>query len=117
MLFKFFDRKLQVEPLRWQINFHLKMKTFLIKNEELCKPVRIKKLKKRKKHSTFIDNIWVCNFSDMKLINKLDKGIRFLLSVIDRAWAIISKDKNGITITNAFLKIFKKSQSKENVGK
>ena len=93
------------------------MKIFLIKNEELYKPIRIKKLKKRKKHSTFIDNIWVANFSDMKLINKLDKGIRFLLSVIDRAWAIISKDKNGITITNAFLKIFKKSQSKENVGK
>ena len=57
----------------------------------------------------------------MKLINKLDKGIRFLLSVIDSfnkyAWAIILKDKNGITITNAFLKILKKSQSKENVGK
>ena len=97
------------------------MKVFLIKNEELYKPIRIKKLKKRKKHSTFIDNIWVANFSDMKLINKLDKGIRFLLSLIDSfnkyAWAIILKDKNGITITNAFLKIFKKSQSKENVGK
>ena len=57
----------------------------------------------------------------MKLINKLDKGIRFLISVIDsfnkHAWTIILKDKNGITITNASLKIFKKSESKENVGK
>ena len=49
----------------------------------------------------------------MKLINKFDKEIRFLLSVIDSfskyAWAIILKDKYGITITNACRKIFKES--------
>ena len=42
----------------------------------------------------------------MQLISKFNKGIRFLLCVIDifskYAWAILSKDKKGVTITNAF---------------
>ena len=47
----------------------------------------------------------------MRLISKFNKGICFLLCVIDifskYAWVIPFKDKKGITITNAFLKNFK----------
>ena len=50
--------------------------------EELHKPI-IRKLKKRKVHSSFIDNIWGADLSDMQLISKLNKGIGFLLCVID----------------------------------
>ena len=52
---------------------------------------------KRKVNSPFIDNIWVADLADMQLINKFNKGFRFLLCVIDiyskYAWVIPLKDK------------------------
>ena len=50
--------------------------------EELYKQT-IKKFKKRKVHSSFIDNIWGADLADMQLIRTLNKGISFLLCVID----------------------------------
>ena len=44
----------------------------------------------------------------MKLISKFNKGFRFLLCVIDIfskfAWAVPLKDKNGVSIVDAFQK-------------
>ena len=52
----------------------------------------------------------------MQLISKFNKGIRFLLCVIDifskYSWVIPFKDKKGITITNAFQNILKESNRK-----
>ena len=57
----------------------------------------------------FINNVWDADLADMQLISIFDKGIGFLLCVIDifgkYAWVIPLKDKKGITITNAFQKI------------
>ena len=54
----------------------------------------------------------------MKLISKFNKGIRFLLCVINiyskYAWVNPLKDKKGITITNAFQKVLKESNRKPN---
>ena len=50
--------------------------------EELHKPI-IRKFKKRKVHSTFKDNILGADLADMQLISRYNKGIRFLLCVID----------------------------------
>ena len=50
--------------------------------EELHKPI-IRKFKKRKVYSTFKDNIWGVDLADMQLLRKYNKGIRFLLCVID----------------------------------
>ena len=76
--------------------------------EEFYKPI-IRKSKKRKVHSSFMDNIWGTDLADMQLISKFKKGIRFLLCVFDifnkYAWIITLKDEEGITITNAFQKI------------
>ena len=49
--------------------------------EELQKPV-IKKFKKRKAQSTFIDNIWGADLADIQLISKFNKGFCFLLCVM-----------------------------------
>ena len=49
--------------------------------EELHKP-NIKKIKKRKVQSSFIDNIWGADLADMQLISKFNKGICFLLCVL-----------------------------------
>ena len=49
----------------------------------------------------------------MQLINKCNKGTRFLLSVIDifskYTWVVPLKDKKGLTIVNAFQKILDNS--------
>ena len=50
--------------------------------EELHKPM-IKKFKKRKVKSPFIDNIQGADLADMQLISTFNKGILFLLCVID----------------------------------
>ena len=54
----------------------------------------------------------------MQLISRFDKGIPFLLCVIDifskYAWVILLKDKKGITITNAFQKALDESNHKPN---
>ena len=54
----------------------------------------------------------------MELISKFNKGIHFLLCVIDiyskYAWVIPLKDRKGITIAYAFQKILKESNHKPN---
>ena len=54
----------------------------------------------------------------MQLISKFNKGFRFLSCVIDifskYAWVVPLKDKNGISIVNAFQKILKESNRKPN---
>ena len=55
-----------------------------------------------------LDNICGDDLADMLLISNFNKGIRYLLCVIDiidkDAWIIPLKNKNGITISNAFKK-------------
>ena len=55
--------------------------------------------------------------ADMQLISKFNKGIRFLLCVIDifskYASVIPLKDKNGVYITNAFQCILNDSKKKK----
>ena len=96
-------------------------------NKELAEEINkliIKQFKKRKVHPSFIDNVWRAALTDMQLISKFNKGIRFLLHVAHiyrkYAWVIHLKDKKGITITHAFQIILKESNQKLNkiwVGK
>ena len=55
------------------------------------------------------DNISGADLADMQLISIFNKGIRFLLCIIDiyskYAWVAPLKDKKGVTIVNAFQKI------------
>ena len=85
--------------------------------EELHKPI-IRKFKKRKVYSAFKDNIWGVDLADMQLLSKYNKGIRFLLCVIDifskYTWVVPLKDKKGISIVKAFQSILKQSNRKPN---
>ena len=53
----------------------------------------------------------------MQSISKFNRGFRFLWCIIDiyskYVWVIPLKDKKGITITNAFQKIWRKSNNKQ----
>ena len=62
--------------------------------KELQKPI-IRNFKKRKVHSSFINNIGCADLADMQFISKFNKGIWFLLRVIDifskYAWVMKSQ--------------------------
>ena len=76
--------------------------------KELYKPI-ITKFGKRKLYSSFKYHVWGADLTDMQLLSKYSKEIRFLLTVIDiyskYAWAVSLEVKKGITITSAFQKI------------
>ena len=84
---------------------------------ELHQPI-IRKFNKRKVYSSSKDNIWGADLADMQLLSKFNKGIKYLLCVIDLfskyAFAVPLKDKKGISIVNAFQSILNKSKRKPN---
>ena len=118
---------INMKLLQWSIYcFDKKSSGSGIKNEnisskELAEEVHksiTRKRKKRKVHSSFIDNIWDADFADMQFKSKFNKGFTFLLCVIDifskYLWVILLKYKKGITIINAFQKNLKESNHKPN---
>ena len=103
MVYKFFDKKTKSSGVSTLAN------KSAIKSapqnqqfaEELHKPI-IRKFYNRKVHAVFKDNIWGADLADMQLISKYNKGVRFLLCVIDifskYAWVVRLKDKKGVSI-------------------
>ena len=85
--------------------------------DELHKPI-IRKFNKRKVYSQFKDNIWGVDLADMQSLSGKNKGIKYLLCVIDLyskyAFVIPLKDEKGISIVNVFNKIIKQSNRKPN---
>ena len=90
MVFKFFDKKTSGKFIK---NKNVSDKELA---NELHKPI-IRKFKKRKVHSAFMDNRWGASLVDMQLITKFNKRFRFLLCVIDiyskYFWVFLSKIK------------------------
>ena len=78
MVYKFFDKKSKGSGV---VNTKLIPQNQQLV-EELHKPI-IKKFEKRKVHATFRDNIRGADLADMQLLSRYNKGIRFLLCVID----------------------------------
>ena len=109
MVYKVFDNKISCEAVTIE---NISNKELA---EELDKPI-IRKFGKRKVHSPFIDNIRGTDLADTQLISKFNKGFRFLLCAINiyskYGWAILLKDKKGITITNAFQNVLDESNCK-----
>ena len=96
--------------------------------KELHKPI-IRKLEKRKIHSSFTDKIWVADLADMQLISKFDKEFvlnkefykefHYVTDIYCKCASVVSlKDKKGITITNAFENILDQPNCKtiQNIG-
>ena len=67
--------------------------------EELHKPI-IRNFKRRRVYFNLKDNIWVVDLADMTFISKFNKGIKYLLCVIDLfsryAWVIGLKIKKKL---------------------
>ena len=114
MAYKFFDKK-SVGSGAKRVNTKITPQNQQLA-EELHKPI-IRKFKKRKVYSAFKDNIWGADLADMQLLSRYNKGIKFLLSVIDifskYAWVVPLKDKKGISVVKAFQIILKQSNSRQ----
>ena len=107
MVYKFFDKKSTGSGIS----------SSSILADELHKPI-IRKFEKRKVYSQFKDNTWRVDLADMQSLSRKNKGIKYLLCVIDfyrkYAFVIPLKDKKGISILNAFDKIIKQYNRKPN---
>ena len=116
MVYHFFDKKSEGSGAKHVNNIELTPQNQQLA-EELHKPL-IKKILKRKVHAAFKDNIWGADLADMQLLSKYNKGIRFLLCVINifskYAWVVSLKDKNSVSIATAFQSILKQSNRKSN---
>ena len=84
---------------------------------ELHKPVK-RKFQRRKVIANGIDDIWSADLVDMQWSSRENKGVKYLLNVIDVfskfAWSVPIKDKTGRSITDAFQLIVKTSRRKPN---
>ena len=113
MVYKFFNERTKGSGINLQVN-SLNNEVLA---EELRKPI-IKNFKRRKVYSSFKGNIWGVDLADMQLISKYNKGIRYLLCVIDLfssyAWVIPLKNKKGESIVEGFKKILDDSNRKPN---
>ena len=113
MVYKYFDKK-SVGSGSKHVNTKL-----ITQNEQLADELHksiIRKFKKRKVYSAFKDNIWGADLEDMQLLSRYNKGIRFLLCVIDisskYAWVVPLEDEKGISTVKAFQSILKQSNRK-----
>ena len=78
MVYKFFNERAKGSGINNKEN--LLVNSLLA--EELRKQIT-KNFKRRKVYSSFKDNIWDVDLAYMQLISKYNKGIRYLLCVID----------------------------------
>ena len=78
--------------------------------EELHKPIR-RKFKKRRVLVNGIDKIWAADLVDMQAFSKFNRGVKYLLAVIDilskYGWLVPLKDKTGKSVASALKTIFK----------
>ena len=102
IVYKFFDNKSKRGSIINEPNYQLA--------NELHKPI-IRKIKKRKVYSSFRDNVCSVDLADMQSLSKYNKGIKYLLCIIDLsskyAWVIPIKNQKGTSIVNAFKKNIK----------
>ena len=115
MVYKFFDKKSTGSGFKKLKNTTKSSSSILA--DELHKPI-IRNFYKRIVYLQFKDNIWGVDLADMQSLSRKNKGIKYLLCVIDLyskyAFVIPLKDKKGISVVNAFDKIIKQSNRKPN---
>ena len=82
--------------------------------EELHKPVK-RKFKRRTVLVNGINKIWAADLVDMQTFTKFNRGVKYLLAVIDvfskYGWLIPLKDKTGKSVASALKTIFKERKS------
>jgi len=82
--------------------------------DEPHKPI-IKNFPKRKVYVDGIDKIWAADLVEMQSFSKFNRGVRYLLTVIDvfskLGWMLPLKDKTGKSVADTFKERFSKNKS------
>ena len=84
MIYNFFDKKISCGTVK--IKIMLSQRPIDLATWQLAEELHeanIRKFKKRKVESSFIDNICSADLVDMQIISKFNKRFNFLLCVID----------------------------------
>ena len=117
MVHKFFDKKTRSEMRRAERTQRVSGINNVKLADELHKPV-IEKFDRQKVYSLYQDNIWGIDLADTKLLSRQNKGIKYLLCVIDLfgkyAFVVPLKDKKGSSIVKGFEKIINESDRQPN---
>ena len=98
MVYKSFDKKVSGSGV--------KSKT--IPNQQLVKKLHNGIIRKFEKQKILMcrDNIWGADVADIQVISKFNRGVRFLLSVVDiyskYAWVVPLKDKKVLQLRTLF---------------
>ena len=83
--------------------------------EELHKPIT-RNFRTRRVISYGVDKIWAADLVEIQKYSKWNKGVKYLLTVIDvfskSGWIVPLKDKKTESVSLAFDTIFKKSKRK-----
>ena len=111
MAYKIFDKKSSGRGVDTSLeNKSATTPNYQLENELHRQIIQI--FKRRKIYLSFRENIWGADLADMPSLSKYNKGIKYLLCVIDffskYVWVVPLKDKRGITIVNAFHKTISK---------
>ena len=110
MVYNFFDKKSSGSGVATEPNYQLA--------NELHRQI-IRKFKRRKVYSSFRDNSWGVDLADMQSLSKYNKGIKYLLRVVDLfskyAWVVPLKDKRRISIVNAFPGIISEGRKRNKI--
>ena len=75
MIYKFFDKKSSGRDIFNEANYQLA--------DELHKPRKFRKFKKRKVYSSFRENICGVDLADMQSLSRYNKETRYLLCEVD----------------------------------
>ena len=85
---------------------------------ELHAPAR-RNFRRRKVIMRGVDETWQADLVDMKKYSKLNRGHKYLLTVIENfskyAWEIPLKNKSGIESEKAFKELFKRGRVPKNL--
>ena len=111
------DKSIVGKLIKAKVNFGLghpiKKIKFTKLVEELHKPVS-NKFDRRRVSVNGIDEIWADDLIDMQAFSKQNKGMKYLLTIIDVfskfVWIVPVKQKTGQDISNAFFEIFEERQ-------
>ena len=101
------DKSIVSKLIGTKVRWEFKKKSLA---EELHKPVR-RKFKRRIVLVNGIDKIWAADLVDMQAFSKFNRGVKYLLVVIDifskYGWLIPLKDKTDKSVASALKTIFK----------